>query len=103
MIRVNQVDTDTLSRLPRFANLSRAKLGRLAAAISVWRFHRRERIYAQGETARSLYILLQGVAKLSGYNKDRQLALMALIPPGEVFGISALTLDPVHQFQCDAF
>lgn len=103
MIPVNQVDIGTISRLPRFANLSRAKLERLTAAISVWRFQRRERIYTQGEPSRSVYILLRGVAKLSAYNKDRQLALMALIPPGELFGISALMLESVHQFQCDAF
>jgi CRP-like cAMP-binding protein len=103
MVPVNQVDSGTLSRFPKFANLSQAKLRRLAAAMSAWRFQRRERIYAEGEPSRSLYILLRGVAKLSGHNKDRQLALMALIPPGEVFGISALMPQPIHQFQCDAF
>ena len=47
--------------------------------------------------------IMSGVAKHSGYNRGRQFVLMALIPPGEVFCISALTLEPVHQFQCDAF
>jgi CRP-like cAMP-binding protein len=28
---------------------------------------------------------------------------MALIPPGETFGISALLPEAAHQFQCDAF
>jgi CRP/FNR family transcriptional regulator, cyclic AMP receptor protein len=103
MVPVNRADIDMLLRFPRFADLPQAKLGRLAAAISVWRFQRRERIYAQQEPSTNLYILLRGVAKLSGYNKDRHLVLMALIPPGEVFGVSALLPESTHQFQCDAF
>lgn len=97
------MDAEALSRFPRFSKLPRPKLRRLVAAMSVWRFQRRERIYARQETSRNLYILLSGVAKLSGVNKAQQLALMALIPPGETFGISALLPEAAHQFQCDAF
>src|SRR6516164_311188 len=103
MVPVNRVDIDTLSRFPRFTNLHRAKLMRLKAAVSVWRFQRRERIYGQGETSRSLYILLRGVARLSGHNKAHELVLMNLISPGVLFGVSALMAEGIHQFQCDAF
>jgi hypothetical protein len=40
----NRLETDTLSHFPRFAKLPRPKLRRLVAAMSVWRFQRRERI-----------------------------------------------------------
>jgi CRP/FNR family transcriptional regulator len=100
---MNPVDTLALSRFSRFTNVHRARLMRLAAAASVWRFQRRERIYAQGETSKSLYILLRGVARLSGHNKAQELVLMTLISPGDLFGVSALLAEGVHQFQCDAF
>lgn len=103
MAPVNRIDIDALSRFPKFANVPRAKLNRLISASSVWRFQRRERIYAQRQPSSNLYILLRGIAKLSGYDKAQQLVLMALVPPGEVFGVSALMPEPTHQFQCDAF
>jgi hypothetical protein len=69
MVPVNRVDIETLSRFPRFAKLARSKVSRLAAAMSVLRLERRVQIYRQGETSRVLYILLRGVARLSGHNK----------------------------------
>jgi CRP/FNR family transcriptional regulator, cyclic AMP receptor protein len=103
MVPASRVDAEALSRFHRFANLPRPKLRRLAAAMSVWRFQRRERIYVRKEASGNLYIVLRGVAKLSGLNKAEQLVLMTLIAPGETFGISALLPEAVHQFQCDAF
>jgi CRP-like cAMP-binding protein len=103
MVRATQVDAQTLSRFQRFANLPQPKLRRLASAMSVWRFERRERIYVRSEPSRNLYLLLRGVAKLSGLNKMNELVLMALLAPGDAFGISALTPESVHQSQCDAF
>jgi CRP/FNR family cyclic AMP-dependent transcriptional regulator len=103
MVPVTRMDMATLSRFQRFANLPQSKLRGLASAMSVWRFERRERIYVRREASRNLYILLKGVAKLSGLNKADQPVLMALISPGEMFGISALMPETVHQFQCDAF
>src|SRR6516225_7858539 len=103
MVPASSVDIATLSRFQRFANLPQLKLSSLASAMSVWRFERRERIYVQREASRNLYILLEGVARLSGLNKAEQLVLMALISPGETFGISAVLPETVHQFQCDAF
>ena len=103
MVPATGVDIATLSRFQRFANLPQLKLRSLASAMSVWRFERRERIYVRREASRNLYILLKGVARLSGLNKAEQLVLMALISPGETFGISAVLPETVHQFQCDAF
>jgi len=103
MVSVTRVDADVLSRFDGFANIPRHKLMRLAAAMSVWRFQRRERIFTRNEAARNLYILLSGAAKLSGLNKAQQLVLLSLIPPGEVLGVLALFPAAIHQFQCDAF
>ena len=103
MVSVTRVDADALSRFEGFANVPRANLTRLAAAISVCQFQRRERIFTRNEAAKNLYILLSGAAKLSGFNKAQQPVLVTLIPPGETFGISALLPAAVHQFQCDAF
>lgn len=98
-----RVDADALSRFEGFANIPRAKLTHLAAAMSVWRFQRRERIFTRNEVAKNLYILLAGAAKLSAFNKAQEPVLVTLMPPGEIFGISALLPAAVHQFQCDAF
>ncbi len=103
MKTAGRVDAKMLSRFQRFANLPQPKLRSLATAMTVWRFERRERIYARREVSRNLYILLDGVAKLSGLSKTSQLVLMALIPPGEMFGISAVLSETTHQFQCEAF
>ncbi len=103
MVSVTRVDAEALSRLEGFANVARTNLARLATAISVWHFQRRERIFTRDEAAKNLYIVLSGAAKLSGFNKAQQPVLVALMPPGEAFGISALLPAAVHQFQCDAF
>lgn len=103
MIPANRISAEALSHFQRFANLPQPKLRRLAAAMSVIRFERRERIYLRRNASRSLYILLKGIAKLTGFNKADQPALMALIAPGDTFGISALLPETVHRFQCDAF
>jgi CRP-like cAMP-binding protein len=103
MVPATRVDPETLSRFQRFANLPRPKLRRLALAMTVYNFERRERIYFQREESNNLYILLGGIAKLSGLNRADQPVLMALISPGEMFGISAVLPEAVHQFCCDAF
>jgi CRP/FNR family transcriptional regulator, cyclic AMP receptor protein len=103
MVPVTRVDPETLSRFKRFADLPRPKLRRLAIAMTICTFERRERIYSQREDSKNLYILLGGVAKLSGLNRADQPVLMALVSPGEMFGISAVLPVPVHRFYCDAF
>jgi CRP/FNR family transcriptional regulator, cyclic AMP receptor protein len=103
MVPATRMDAQTLSRFQRFANLPQPKLRGLVSAMSAWRFDPRERIYVRREPSKNLYVLLRGVAKLSGLNKANELVLMALVGPGDVFGISALTPESVHQFQCDAF
>lgn len=103
MPSATRVDADALSRFERFAHVPRPKLTRLAAAMSVWSFQRRERIFMRKEAAKHLYILLRGAAKLSGLNKAEQPVLVSLIAPGEMFGVAALLPAAIHQFQCDAF
>ena len=103
MVPAPRMDSRTLTRFQRFSDLPHPKLQRLASAMSTWRFERRERIYVRNESSRNLYFLLRGVAKLSGPNKMNELVLMALLGPGDAFGISALTPESLHQSQCDAF
>lgn len=103
MATTARVLPEMLSRFKRFTALPESKLKSLAAAMSVWSFQRRERIYLRKAASKHLYVLLSGVARLSSLNKDDELALMALVAPGEMFGISAVMPEAVHQFQCDAF
>jgi signal-transduction protein with cAMP-binding, CBS, and nucleotidyltransferase domain len=77
------VEAQTLSRFQRFANLPQPKLRSLASTMSVWRFERQERIYVRSEPSRNFYVLLRGVAKLSGMNKMNELVLMALLALGD--------------------
>lgn len=103
MVPAAKIGVAKLSRFQKFTNLPQSKLRSLTAAMSIWRFDRREPIFLRREASRSLYILLQGVARLSALNNAKQLVLMSLISPGETFGISAVLPDTVQQFQCDAF
>jgi CRP/FNR family transcriptional regulator len=103
MLAATGLDPATLSRFPRFAYLPLPKLRNLANAMTVWRFERREQIYVQRQESKSLYILLRGVARLSGLNKADERVLMALISPGELFGVSAILPRTVHRFHCEAF
>jgi len=98
-----RVDVAALLRFQRFTKVPQAKLRRLATAMSVRRFERRAPIYVRSQPSSNLYILLAGAAKLSGLNKEGRLVLTTLVSPGDAFGVSALTPETVHRFQCDAF
>ncbi len=102
MVPVVRLDPKTLSQFPSFSNVPLPRLRRLVAAMGIWKFARRERIYARSTPSRDLHILLRGVAKLGGLNKRGEPLLVALVRPGEAFGISAVSSDAVHQFQCEA-
>ncbi len=100
---MKRIDPEILVHFERFSRVPLSKLHRLANAMSVSRFDRHERIYSRRERSRKLYLLLKGVARLSGVNRSGEFELTALISPGEMFGVSAVLPDNINRFQCDAY
>jgi len=62
----------------------------LERCLEVREYRRGELVYQSGEEARSLYVVLAGVARLSIASPNGRRVLLNLLPSGEIFGHSAL-------------
>src|SRR5438067_6280329 len=62
----------------------------LHARLSVREYRRGETVYRPGGHARSLYVVLAGVARLSIPAPNGRSVLIHLLPAGEIFGHTAL-------------
>jgi CRP/FNR family transcriptional regulator len=82
--------------------MSEAQLGKLSGATVTRRVRRHETIFFEGEDANQVYVLLSGVAKLTFLNANERV-LVALVGPGEIFGVSSLLTADKRPFRCDAF
>jgi CRP/FNR family transcriptional regulator, cyclic AMP receptor protein len=101
-MRGTLADPDALKRLSSLAWMSPAQLDRLAREAHTSRFKRAHLIFAEGESANRVYIMVSGIGKLSIRNR-RERVLVGLVGPGEVFGVSSLLPRVVRPFRCDAF
>lgn len=92
-----------LHRLKSLAWLAPEQLDRLTANMTVVKVRRRDAIFFEGELSDQVYILLSGVAKLSLMGPRSERALVGLVAPGEVFGVSSLLRQQKRPFRCEAF
>ncbi len=92
-----------LRRLRTLAWLPEGQLDKLAATTTTRRVSRHETIFLEGEDANRVYLLLSGVAKLTFLNASEERILVALVGPGEIFGVSSLLPVAKRPFRCDAF
>ncbi len=89
---------------PALKRLGAAKRDALLANATVTTYRRGEIVYRPGGHARSLYLVLAGVARLSIPAPNGRRVLIHLLPAGEVFGHTALMSgDPPHVFEAAAY
>jgi CRP/FNR family cyclic AMP-dependent transcriptional regulator len=90
-----------LDRLRRLSWLSQEQMREIAEASRMLEIKRGANIYAQGERADQLYVVLSGMAALSMNNNGGHV-LVGVVGPGDIIGISALLAAPVRPFRCEA-
>jgi CRP/FNR family cyclic AMP-dependent transcriptional regulator len=73
----------------------RAFLDTAGATRRVQKFRQAEKIYRQGEPARSVKYIQEGGARLSIINEDGKEAVVAVLGPGDFFGEGCLAGQPV--------
>ena len=92
-----------LQQLKTLASLSPNQLERLASNLFVRTFKRGEIIFDQEEEAKSIYILLSGIVRVTYVSGHERQTIVSLLPAGELFGLDSLTPQAHHAFRCEAF
>jgi CRP/FNR family transcriptional regulator, cyclic AMP receptor protein len=90
-----------LDRLRRLTWLSHDQIRQLAEASRMMEVKRGGTIYAQGENASAVYVILSGMAALSMNDNNRRV-LVGVVGPGDIVGISALLASRARPFRCEA-
>jgi CRP/FNR family cyclic AMP-dependent transcriptional regulator len=90
-----------LDRLRRLAWLSQEQIHAIADASRVLEVKRGGSIYEQAETAEFVYVILSGMAALTMVDNGQR-ALVGLVGPGDIVGISALLSGGARPFRCEA-
>src|SRR3954465_5308611 len=80
----------SLARIPFFAGLAGGALERVAAGTRTRRFRRGEVIFHLGDPGDALFVIVSGEVKISLPSETGDEAILATLPPGDVFGELAL-------------
>jgi CRP-like cAMP-binding protein len=96
------VDAQILGQLKNLSRLSRSQLDMLARNLILKTLKKDEIIFAQGEKAKLVYLLISGVTRVAYGGRERQ-TIVGLLSPGEFFGLDSLVPESRHPFRCDAF
>ncbi len=83
----------SLRGLPAMKRLRAEQRDALERHMTVHEYRRNAVVYRPGEPARSLYVVLAGVVRLSIPTPSGRRVLIHLLPAGEVFGHTALVSD----------
>ena len=100
---MDQVSVKDLQQLKTLAAFSATQLQRLASNLSVNTFKRNEIVSDKDEEARSIYVSLSGIVRVTYINGHEPQTIVSLLPAGEIFGLDALIPAARHAFRCDAF
>lgn len=90
-----------LERLRRLSWLSRNQLSQITNSARVLEVRRGQTVYRERDRANSVYVVLSGQATLT-LMEARRRALMAVVGPGDIVGISALLSGGQRHFRCEA-
>lgn len=82
-----------LAVLPLFKALDEASLDRLAAATSVRRLARGERLFSRGDAASAMYVVVFGEIRLTTHTPVRGKRLIGVVGPGRSFGEPVMFLE----------
>jgi CRP-like cAMP-binding protein len=81
---------DVQSLLKHFPALEPGKLQRLAEEMSPVRFKRGARILVEYQSPADIFLVLKGAIAITWQHDSRHQVLVALLAPGEIFGVSLL-------------
>jgi CRP-like cAMP-binding protein len=90
-----------LDRLRRLSWLSQDQMREIAEASRMLEIKRGANVYAQGDSADQLYVILSGMAALT-MNDHGAHVLVGVVGPGDIVGISALLSNRARPFRCEA-
>jgi CRP-like cAMP-binding protein len=82
------LDVQTLFK--HFPTLSPEKLERVASQMSLVRFKRGDRILAEPHSQADVFLVLKGAIAITRQHDSRHRVLVALLAPGEIFGVPSL-------------
>lgn len=103
MARIPVLNVTTLRRLKALPWATDQQLSQLLPHFSLQRVERQTLIFSEGETSKSLYLLIAGAVKLSLPGESGEEILVSLIAPGEFFGITSLMSGMTRGFHCESF
>jgi CRP-like cAMP-binding protein len=87
---------ELLKRIPLFAALNMAQLDALSSSLSKQRFKRNECVIRFGETSNSLYIILNGKARVQMSNEKGRDVILAKLKAGDYVGEMSLIDGQPH-------
>jgi CRP/FNR family transcriptional regulator len=99
---MNGISVKTLQQLKDLTGFPAAQIGKLAAALTIRHFKKNEIVFDQDQEARSVYILMSGVVRVSYLAGHEKQTIVNLLPKGEFFGLDSLTPQTRYSFRCDA-
>ena len=96
------IDAKVLTQLKNLSSLPADQLDSLARNLSVRTFKANESVFAQGEKAKFVYLLIAGVVTTS-YSSCEQQTIVSILSSGHFFGFDSLVPESRHPFRCNAF
>jgi CRP/FNR family cyclic AMP-dependent transcriptional regulator len=102
LLAMDSVSGRYLKQLNDLAAFPLPRLEQLAAKMSIRNLKKNELVFDQDEEARSVYIVLTGVVRLSYFNSHDGQTIVSLIPTGEFFGLDSLVPKMRQPFRCEA-
>jgi selenocysteine lyase/cysteine desulfurase/CRP-like cAMP-binding protein len=90
-----------LRGLPCFAEFGDEELRNLASSLSLWHLDRGAMLFAEGEAARSAYVVVRGAIEITRVRGDRRQRL-ATIGPGRLLGELSLVDGGLRTATCRA-
>jgi CRP-like cAMP-binding protein len=82
--------------------LTRARIDRLAAALTVTTIEKRGIIFDDKHSAESAFILLAGVARITCRNRKGERILVIMVAPGMIPDVPPEVVGVTYQFRCEA-
>jgi CRP-like cAMP-binding protein len=98
---VKSADPEQLRMLKRVPWLSDSGRQKLASDGRLVRYHARQTIYTEQNPPDRVFFLLSGIAK-TYYTHRSERILVAMIGPGDTFGLSAMFEGTTRRFACEA-
>jgi CRP/FNR family cyclic AMP-dependent transcriptional regulator len=97
------VDAESLRKLKSFDWLTAAQLASLAQNMALTKVRKKDSIFAQGQSANMIFLVISGTVRLSVVNQENKRVVVTLVPPGDLFGLGFLFPEIGQPFDADAF